>query len=254
MATQSLLLFVIAGFIGSGFAAAAQVPAFEVASVKPANTNTLGMSVETNRGRFVARGATLGFLLQYAYRLQPFQISGGPDWLDSEKFEVQARFDANENADNDNELMLMLQTLLADRFKLRFHRETRDLPVYELVLAKKGPKLSPSREDTAPSMRGAAGQLIARHASIANLAGQLKRGLGRDVINKTDLQGFFDFNLTFAPNENAPPGPGRLQLPADPNGPSLFTALQEQLGLRLQAARGRVEIFVVDRAEKPSDN
>jgi uncharacterized protein (TIGR03435 family) len=212
------------------------------------------MSVETTPGRFVARGATLSFLLQYAYRLEPFQISGGPDWLDSDKFEVQARFDANENADNDHNLILMLRALLADRFKLGFHRETRDLPVYELVLAKNGSNLSSSQEDTPPSMRGGGGQLIARHASIANLAGQLKRGLGRQVIDKTGLEGFLDFKLTFAPYENAPPGPGRPQLPVDPNGPSLFTALQEQLGLRLQSARGRVEIFVVDCAERPSDN
>jgi uncharacterized protein (TIGR03435 family) len=260
MRSLSVLSIVIGGLLAVASEVASQSPAFEVVSVKPANANARGMSIETNRGRFVARGATLSFLVQYAYRLQAFQISGGPSWIDSDKFEIQARFDGNDNAENDDKLILMLQTVLGDRFKLRFHRETRQLPVYELVVAKNGPKLTPSNESTRPSMQGGGGQLTARHASIANLAGTLKRGLGREVIDKTGLKGFYDFKLVFTPDANQPPGaippgvPGPPRAPVDPNGPSIFTALQEQLGLKLEAAKGPVEILVVDNADKPSEN
>src|SRR5689334_6871207 len=141
-------------------------PTFEVVSIKPASANTRGMSIETNRGRFVARGATLSFLVQYAHRLQPFQISGGPNWFDSDKFEIQARFDGSENVNSDDRLILKRPTVLVDRFKLRYHRDARRVPVYEVVIAKNGPKLRRSNDATPSSMRGGGGQLIARHASI----------------------------------------------------------------------------------------
>ncbi len=246
---------IVVGSLGYGFVATSQRPTFDVVSVKAANANTRGMSIETNRGRFVARGATLAFLVQYAYRLQPHQVYGGPNWFDSERFEIQARFDGNDNADKDDRLILMLRTALEDRFKLRFHRETKQLPVYKLTIAKNGPKLKSSDRDTNPSMRGGGGQLVARHATIANLAGQLKRSLGRDVIDETGLRGAYDFMLVFAPDENQQPIPGLPRVaPVDPSGPSLFTALQEQLGLRLESSNGSVDVIVIDHAEKPSEN
>jgi uncharacterized protein (TIGR03435 family) len=245
---------IVAASIGFGLAATPQRPMFEVVSVKPVNANRRGMSIETNRGRFVARGATLKFLVQFAYRLQPYQISGGPNWFDSERFEVEARFDGNENANNDDRLILMLQTAIEDRFKLRSHRETKQVSLYKLVIATQGPRLKLSDNETPPSMRGGGGQWIAKHASIANLVSQLKLGLDRHVIDETGLTGTYDFTLVFAPDEYAQPSPGLSRPPVEPNGPSLFTALQEQLGLKLESARGPLEMFVIENVERPSSN
>src|SRR6185436_16803503 len=98
------------------------VQAFDVVSVKPSNPNTPGMSVQTNQGRFLARGATLTFLIQYAYRLKPAQMSGGPSWMSTDRFEMEGRLNGEDNKDNDDKLLLMLQAALVDRFKLKSHR------------------------------------------------------------------------------------------------------------------------------------
>jgi uncharacterized protein (TIGR03435 family) len=149
----------------------------------------------------------------------------------------------------------MLRTALEDRFKLLFHRETKQVPVYKLMIAKNGPRLKSSDRDTPPSMRGGGGELVARHATIANLVSQLKRSLGQHVIDETGLSGVYDFTLVFAPDENQQPVPGLPRVaPVDPNGPSLFTALQEQLGLKLESSNGSVDVIVIDHVEKPSEN
>lgn len=231
---------------------------FDVLSVKPANPNTPGMSIQTNRGRFVGRGVTLAFLIQFAYQLKPFQIFGGPTWINSEKYEIEGKFDAEENKNNDDKLLLMLQAGLTDRFKLKSHRETRELPIFVLGVAKGGPILRPAQDVSKSSMQG--GRQSARGANshsltstgstLANLAAQLSQNLGRKVIDQTGLKGSFDFTLEWTDDISANSG-----ITVDsPAGPSLFTALQEQLGLKLEASKGPVEVFVVDTAERPSAN
>ena len=243
-----------------GLILATQIQTFEVVSVKPSSPIARGMSVQTSQGRFVARGATLGFLIQYAYRLKPAQISGGPDWLNTDRFDIEARADREANKDNDDALILMLRSALEDRFKLKSHHETKEQPIFLLTVAKSGSKLKPSTnlpQTQTLSGRGAASvasnlhTMSSRGATLANLAAQLSQILGRIVIDQTGLTGTFDIQLAWSDQAGAtPPGAGDPAL----DGPSLFSALQEQLGLRLESSRGPVETLVIDSAEKPSDN
>jgi uncharacterized protein (TIGR03435 family) len=241
-----------------GLALAQARPSFEVLSVKPMTSNSPGMSMQTNPGRFFTRGSNLKFLIQYAYRMKSFQISGGPDWMNTDRFEIEGKFNAGENKDNDDKLLLMLQSALEDRFKLKFHRETKDAPVFELTVAKNGPKLTPASNEPIPTGGNRGGgfatltstrTLRSRGATMANFAAFLSDSLGRAVIDKTGLDGKFDITLEYS-DDTAPVAAGEPSTRAA----SLFTALQEQLGLKLETGRGPVELFVVDSAQKPSGN
>jgi uncharacterized protein (TIGR03435 family) len=221
----------------------------------------------------------------YGYGVQRFRVSGGPAWLPSERFDIEAKMDAT-TADalaklNPGERVLaqqkMLQALLADRFKLAVHRETRELLVYTLAVAKSGAKLQKAKSgDTyangikypdgtlagAGALDGGVfdGWITAQGVTIANLAGELTEMLGHPVTDKTGMTGAYDFKLRFTPDD-------RLQVPggAEPNErprsslsnadePSLFVAVQEQLGLKLESGKGPVEIVVVDHIERPTGN
>ena len=261
-------------------------PTFDSASVKPNNSGTglVGISVQPG-GLFVAGNVTLRLLIQYAYRVQPFQVIGGPSWIASDRFDVNAKggrdLAGGPALGARAPLNLAVQTLLADRFKLGVHTETRDLPIYSLVIARSDGALGPQlkRSDTdcngpgrggppiAPSDRPACGtrigpgNLTGGGTPIAQLAATLSNFVNRPVVDRTGLAGNFDFDLKWTPEgipAGAPPPPGAPPgTPAptiDPNGPSIFTAVQEQLGLRLESARGPVDVVVVDRAEKPGDD
>ena len=151
----------------------------------------------------------------------------------------------------------MRQALLADRFKLSFHRETKEMPVYELVVAKNGPKLQTSTAGQA-QIRMGRGTLTAQKTSLNLLANNLSQNVGRVVIDKTGLTGDFDIKLEWTPEDGERMGPPRDNGETPPSAPapglSIFTALQEQLGLKLEARKGPVEILVIDRTEKPSEN
>jgi len=251
-------------------------PIFEVASIKPGSFPGLpGGTIRWQTGGALrVTNMNLKELMEQAYGVFPFQISGGPEWLDSARFDINAKPDHEPKG---QERTLMLQSLLADRFHLSIHRETKELPVYALVLARKdgklGPKLTHSKEDgcTAydpanPPARGATvcgtrmfnpshGFLTIARLPIDSLTKTLSEVLGRTVIDKTGLTGNLDIHLEYTPDENQ-----LAQFPSDPptsappNGPSIFTALQDQLGLKLESQKGRVDILVIDRAEKPSEN
>lgn len=227
---------------------------FDVRSIKPANPGTPGMSVQTSPGRFLARGATVAFLIQYAYGVQPFEVFGGPDWIGSERYEIEGRFDGDDTAARTTALV---REMLADRFKFRFHHETRQLQVYTLSVAKNGPKLNlptAGKEGARSLMRSASGQLNASNQSIAGLSTFLTRLLGRRVLDRTELTGSYDFTLQWTPDENQSP-PLRPDGPvANPNGPSIFTALQEQLGLRLESGRAPADVLIIDGIEIPPSN
>jgi uncharacterized protein (TIGR03435 family) len=259
-------------------------PTFEVASVRPNKTGDgrimLGLQPG---GRFNATNVPLRMLLRQAFNVQEFQIVGGPDWMTSDRFDIVAK--APEGNFTADVMRPMLRSLLTERFKLVVHNETREMPIYALVKArddgKLGPNLSPAAIDCAAVMRGrrgapppaptqpgqkmdcgfmiGPGRMNAGGMPMANLAQTLSPQVGRIVIDKTELTGTYDFELTYSPEGlgSAFPGGGGGPLlngapvPADPNAPNLFTALQEQLGLKLDSQRGQVDVFVIDSVEQP---
>ena len=233
-------------------------PAFEVASVKPNKSGDNSISIRRQPGgRVAVTNAPLKMLITFAYDLREHQLSGGPGWLSFERYDIVAKAD-NPNP-SEAEMKLMFQTLLADRFQLKTHRETKELPVYAVTVGKNGPKLSkadPAGQGTQMSM--GRGQLKAKKASIEQLAKLLGNQLGRTVLDKTGLAGDFDFELTWTSDMPGPLGPKEGGVdgppPADPAGPSIFTAIQEQLGLKLESQKGPVEILVIDSVERASEN
>jgi uncharacterized protein (TIGR03435 family) len=273
--------------------------AFEVASVRPSSPTSLDGGARGARGggggtggarlqidpkRFVASNVTLHRLVLLAYGIKGFgadPIYGGPGWIRSDRFDIQAVMPEGSPIYTMNQLLigevpklqLMIQTLLADRFKVAVHREMKELPVYNLVVVKDGKmKLSedqtqtnpaaappPFRSDAAPP-RGtiilmfnpSGGRTLSATAMpISEIAGILGDQLGRAVVDKTNLKGLFDIRLDFAP---AGPPDATATIAPDPAGPYLFDAIQDQLGLKLESTRSLVEVLVMDHAEKPSEN
>jgi uncharacterized protein (TIGR03435 family) len=226
---------------------AAQPPLeFDVASIKPAppGSGNTTMKFEPG-GRFRATGAPLNALIQLAYGVKDFQVSGRPKWADSESYEsydVVAQPAAGVTFNRD-QLKVAIQALLADRFKLKFHRETKDLPIYSLVVGKNGPKLTKNIDAPGPGATIGSGQLKGSKISMSILADLLAQLLDRTVRDDTGISGDFDVKLNWGPGQTA-----------DMDGPSIFTALQEQLGLKLNAQKGPVEILIIDSAERPSGN
>jgi uncharacterized protein (TIGR03435 family) len=274
----------------------AQAPAFEVASVKR-NTNTNApVSISTPPGRYTAMNVSLRLLINSAYRLAPDQYVGLPNWSESDRFDVVAKAPDGSRPD---ETQRMLQSLLAERFKLVAHMETRDAPIYALVMARDdrrlGPQIAKSTMDCAPILAARQAEARARgpapvrvpsvaprerpvcgiratrrqtpggatlagysagNTTIARLAEQLRGELRRLVVDRSGLTGEFDFDLQYTPERAvpSPPTPGGTLVASPDEGPSLFTALQEQLGLKLESTRGPVEYLVIDRVEKPTDD
>jgi len=188
-------------------------------------------------------------IIERAYNLKPYQISGGPAWIDSERYDIAAKVDG-EGAPSMEQVHRMLQTLLEDRFQLRYHSETREMPVYALVVGKNGPKLKESSPDTEESFgvtrKNELMQMTVAHGNMEQLALQLSSSVERPVINKTGLTGYYDYKL----NDLAPAYPTAQ----DSKGESVFTALQEQLGLKLEPQKGPVIMFLIDHVGKPSEN
>jgi uncharacterized protein (TIGR03435 family) len=247
------------------FAQQAPRPSFEVASIKPGDPTSRQFGFGVRPGRFIVTNATLKMMVGFAYDVRDHQISGGPKWLDSDRFSIEAKPNSATpipaGPEGMGQTRLLLQSLLADRFKLTLHRETKEEQVYELVVAKGGPKLKENALPDATGRQGlfstGRGQMTGTAVPISVLS-ILSGQLGRSVIDKTGLTGKYDFTLTYTPEQGqggafGPPGPDAPP-PPDPNGPSIFTALQEQLGLRLESAKGPVDILVVDHAEKPDAN
>jgi uncharacterized protein (TIGR03435 family) len=304
--------------------AAKQKPSFEVVSIKP-SAPSLGIRGGGPRGdRYSMVGATLRTLLQNGFSRAnntplggQLQVINAPNWIDSDRYDIDAKADCSGGILPREQMQLMVQSMLEDRFQLKSHMETRELPIYNLVIGKDGPKIKKS-EDQTPSPFAAAGPpqpcgpapaapppplppppapgqpfdfsrlprgamvmmmnpttgmtMQASGVPLTNLVGMLQQQAGRPIIDKTDLKGLFDFKLNFLP-ENQPnfgpgppgglgPGPGPATIgpapapttaAADPI-PSVFTAIQEQLGLRLESAKGPVEVLVIESVQKPTEN
>ena len=184
-----------------------------------------------------------------AYGVRPDQISGGPAWLSSDHYDIIAK-SGDEGALAWDRAMQMLQSLLADRFQLKIHREMKETPVYELVAGKNGPKLKEAAADAKPGlvMRGTASgmHMEVTKGTMDQLARQLSTTAGRPVVDKTGLTGSYAYTLDWVRADRIPD--------SDSNLPSIFNAVQEQLGLKLESTKAPVEVIIVDRAEKPSGN
>ena len=226
----------------------ASPPQFEVASIKLSAKGANSTSgIWTRHDRLDANNVTLKRCIMGAYGVGPHQISGGPDWLTSDRFEILAK--ADRPIKDDAVFMVMLQDLLAERFKLVIHRETRTLPALVLEVAKNGPKLEKvengeASTNTSGSNSGVA--IDARNTDMDLFSKVLARETEQPVVNHTALEGIFNFKLSWT-REDAKPGDLIER-------PSLFTAIQEQLGLRLRSEKVPVEILVIDHVEKPSEN
>jgi len=232
---------------------------FEVASVKLFTDPALIMSGITtiSKGRVSATAMTLKELVASVYRVRGQAVIGGPEWALSERFNIEAR--AADEA-GEAELRQMLQALLADRFRLRLHKDTRDGAVYALGVERGGPKLKAAAPDcdAGPGLITLVGRIIGKCGSAGQLAESLSRIMDRPVVDQTGLSGSFaDVKLDWVPDETQFTDFGRgvyARPVSDPSGPSLFTALQEQLGLRLEPARAPIEVIVIDAAERPTPN
>jgi uncharacterized protein (TIGR03435 family) len=237
--------------------------AFEVATIKPTDPNPNGRWIRMqSANRFQAHNHAVRTLIAAAYDLSPQAISGGPAWVDSDRWDILAKT-PGEVRPNLNEQMAMLRRLLSERFQLTFHREPRELSIYTLSIAKGGPKLKESTfaPDATPegppplifALSAAGARLPARYATMAEFASVLQRSpLDRPVIDQTGLSGRYDFDLEFAPDERL--WGGSVPRPDKSDQPDLFRAIQDQLGLRLEATRGPVDALIIDRIARPSEN
>ena len=289
-----LFVLVIAGFIVFGSVNAGQLraqsqtatnaplPSFEVASIKqtPAGTSGGGYNLEPG-GRTVVRNFTLKNLIMLAWHVQVFQVQGTTGWMDTTRYDIEAKGSDNSS---DDQSRLMLQSLLADRFHLTLHRETKDLPIFALRrTASSGTSLTPAKDGsctplaaqpaTAPSVVSSASppcgitqrltksqdngsttmSVEGRGVAMDILARTFGTVLGRHVTNETGLSGSFDLRLEYKP-ENFSAPPMAVAQSTESTAPSFFTALQDQLGLKLESQKGPVEVLVVDHAERPSEN
>jgi uncharacterized protein (TIGR03435 family) len=193
---------------------------------------------------FTMKSAPLTFLIQFAYKIDRQEyILAAPDWMDSQEYDVSAKVEGNQQLTLE-QMRPMLQHLLEQRFHLAFHRETKMTSGFALIVAKGGPKLQPSKDDSKPSAQMLPNRLDATHMDIEHFAGVLAHRAGQPVVDKTGLAGTYDFKLSYAPAN-------------DPNSslPDFFTALQEQLGLKLQPEKIPVDFLVIDHADKiPTEN
>jgi uncharacterized protein (TIGR03435 family) len=265
--TASLVLIVSLPLVAQD---ASSLPSFEATSIKEAREPG---SVPFGPGRFTRPYATLAQLLVYAHGVAEFQIVGGPDWVRAQRFEVQA---TAQGVPSDGQMQLMVRRLLAERFKLETHIETRTMPRYALVMAREdrrlGPKLRPSAVDCSavlkdlraarpagcnaprePRFAGGSMTFMFQGQPIAVLANRLQPIVRRFVVDKTGLQGPYDIELE---TELPPlqPGVAEEKFGKPGEGLALSTVLPEQLGLKLESERGPVELLVIDRVERPTPN
>jgi uncharacterized protein (TIGR03435 family) len=267
-----LSVTILALVTGLGILLTAQAPAFEVASIKINKTNDPQSVPPIQPGRLTLTNRTLRSLVQFAYApIEQPQIVGGAEWVDRDRFDITAKMEGTPapGRANAEAARLGLRTLLAERFRLKLRKESRELPVYALVVARADGRLGvglrprpdlncagfvpkpelPDLKGNAPLcgyMRGGQGTLTYRGVTLSLLAGSLTSGrVDRLVIDQTELSGPFDIDLTWAVETDPT---------ASADVPSIFTALQEQLGLKLEPTRASVEVFVIDHAEKPTSN
>jgi len=267
IATRTLAGLAVVCGLGSAQTPPGRPPfdAFEVAAIKPAaGSETSGRYIKMQTAhQFIAKNHTLKSLICAAYNLTPRTISGGPEWVESGRYDILAEA-PNQMRPNLDEQMSMLRRLLSDRFQLTFHREEKEMPIYALTIGKNGSKLRQSNvlADATPEgspplvfvLYPQSARLPGRNATMAELASVMQRAaLDRPVLDRTGLSGRFDFDLEWTTDETQFGGQGPSGTP-DSTKPDLFAAIQQQLGLKLEATRGAVQALVIDRAGRPSEN
>jgi len=219
---------------------------FEVASIKPSRSASDESNFDSTKGALTVTNAGMRELIRMAFGVKDYQIQGAPGWIDKERYDIAAKIVGGRNLSFD-ELKAALRELLASRFRMTSHRETRQLPVYVLSVGKTSSKLTADNQAARTSTRTGCGHLAARHVTVDVLATMLSRQLDRDVLNQTGLEGKFDFDLDWRPDTGA-------CVEERAAYPSIMNAVREQLGLVMRASKGPVEILVIDRLEKPSEN
>jgi uncharacterized protein (TIGR03435 family) len=283
---QLMLTLCFAGAVAIVVPAQEKDATFEVASVKPNKSgDTNGMLRMLPGGRVSASNMPVRPIITFAYQLAQYQLIGGPGWLTTDRYDLIAKLEGDPgpvfapSGTAPNPMQLALRNLLEDRFKLKVHRETREMDIYALVMAKPGgapgPNLKPTTQDCAaaaaaaqrgappPSsaatgvpfcgIQGGPGRIRFGGLPASALAQAFSGPAGRMVVERTGLTGAWDFELNYAAEGRGAPG-GADAAPADPNAPSLFTAIQEQLGLKLESTKGPVEVLVIDSVERPTEN
>lgn len=249
-----------------------QRPAFEVATVKLNSSGDASFYFRMAGVTPSITNQTLRNIIKWGYNVQDFQLTGGPAWTGTDRWDVEAKTTAGASID---QRRLMVQSLLEDRFKLAVHREVKELPIFNLTVVKGGLKIQPIKAgdciahdpgkpsqpppgktfmDMCNTAGFGRGSLIASSATMTELAQMLSNAVGRTVVDKTGISGQFRINMKFAAEGTSTAQDGGPPPPADVDAPSIYTALQEQLGLRLDSSKGPVEVLVIDRAEKPSEN
>jgi uncharacterized protein (TIGR03435 family) len=259
-------------------------PSFEVASVKPNRSGDLRTRMEIQPGgRFTATNVSLRMLINNAYQLFNYQIDKAPDWIEKDRWDVAAKAEEGtirppvaRSPGVPGDTQVLLQALIEDRFKLKAHKETRELAVYNLIVMKAKPKMELSANQTPPApqdnadiprpywgggiLRGNVMQgpsnIHATGITVAELARSLSLALGRQVLDRTMLKGLYDISLEWTPDIGQPMDiyDPTLPFPRYASAPSIYTAIEEGLGLRLVSAKGPVEVLVVDRVQAPTEN
>jgi bla regulator protein blaR1 len=257
--------------------AATKLPAFEVATIKPNKGDTERFGVGFTPDGISITGLTLHMLIREAFGVSNDRLLGEPGWVDSARYDIEAKVDAADAPKLDKvkleQRWAMLLPLLEDRFGLKFHHETKEKTEYFLVVTKGGPKLKPSKVATPGDKRSPRTAIWmstkgisaeANNASMESIVRMLSLQLGSTIVDKTGLTGTYDYRLDWTPDDTSGPmtrpGPGGGPpkaggaAPPEPSGPSLFTALQEQLGLKLESHKGPVDVIVIDHIQPPSPN
>src|SRR5215467_12399422 len=278
--------------LAAAVALAAQEPAkeqFEVATIKVNRSGELRQFIQRQPGgRVTVTNMPVRQLITFAYQLAQFQLIGGPSWMTGDRFDMVAKLEGDPSfgppGSGPDPIMRAMQTLLADRFQLKLHRETREMDIYSLVMAKpggapaaglkkseidcaemararrgqpppQGPPPIPAGGGPIPcSIMGTPGMIRFGGFPISQITAMLGAMTGRMVLDRTGLTGNWEFVLTFAAEQRGQPPPGVDLPPVDPGAPSIFTALQEQLGLKLDATKGPVDVTVVDSIEHPTED
>ena len=253
MRVNRLFLIFTALLFSPNLCSAQITPAFASAYIKANKTIETSSSYNTLPGKLNIRNKTLKDCIRLAYGVKIAQLPGGPKWAETERYDIEA---AARGPAAEPQLMVMLQTLLKDRFKLDFHRETKMVPGYAMTVLKTGFKIH-EVEPGAGHVNLHRNALEAQRVSMVNLAQTLSDLLGLPVLDATAIPGVFDFRLTWTPAIDVPrPGlsdedPERAVLPELASSPALFGAIQEQLGLKLEARKAPLDILVIDHAQKP---
>jgi uncharacterized protein (TIGR03435 family) len=235
-------------------------PGYEVATIKPTDPNHPRGGFTLQGRHLVAGNFTVEGLITLAYNLHPKQVTGGPDWLTTDHYDLDVLPD-HEGLPSLEQARGIVRKLLADRFALKFHEETKDLSVYVLSVAKTGPKFAKSASDPSspPGLGGPPGRMMVRNASMEEFAEIMQGALDRPVVDQTGLKDRYDFTLRWTPDESQyggripPPNSGDNSAAADAP-PPLFTAIQEQLGLKLDAMKAPAKVMVIESVQKPSAN